>query len=77
MSGWEYAVVDVVRYQDGSGGEPRELLHVTLPGQRRQSVAHAFGAAGYLNTLGAEGWELVDVESGTFYLKRQIDTAAR
>ena len=51
----------------GATREPR----YEAPGAHRASVTHAFGSVGLLNQLGSEGWELVDVESGAFYLKRQ------
>jgi hypothetical protein len=76
MHRWEYCVVDVTTYREGSGGAPREFLEIRLPGAHRASVTHAFGSAGLLNQLGSEGWELVDVESGSFYLKRQVEKAS-
>jgi hypothetical protein len=71
MQTWEYAAVEVTIYNEGTGSGPRELLQIRLPGAHRTSVSHAYGTVGLLNQLGGEGWELVDVESGTFYLKRQ------
>lgn len=68
---WEYCAVDVTTYSAGTGGEPQELLHIRLPGAQRVSVSNAHGSVGLLNQLGSQGWELVDVESGTLYLKRQ------
>jgi hypothetical protein len=76
MHKWEYCAVDVTTYREGSGGPPREFLEIRLPGAHRASVTHAFGSVGLLNQLGSEGWELVDVESGAFYLKRQLDKAS-
>lgn len=73
MHKWEYCVVYVVaEYRDGSGGPPRELLEIKLPGTDRGSTSHPYDSNGLLNQLGSEGWELVDVESGAFYLKRQL-----
>jgi len=68
---WAYCAVDVVTYDDGTGGGPLELLHIRLPGAHKASISNAYGSVGLLNQLGGEGWELVDVEGGTFYLKRQ------
>jgi hypothetical protein len=76
MTTWEYCAVDVVLYREGS--EPdvvRELLYIRKPGASRTSITNALGSIGLLNQLGAEGWELVDVESGTFYLKRPIKSS--
>jgi len=70
MSNWEYCAVDVTIYNSGSGGGPQELLSLRLPGTHRKDVTNAHGLIGLLNALGGEGWELVDVEAGTFYLKR-------
>jgi hypothetical protein len=75
MHKWEYCAVYVAIYREGTGGPPRELLEISLPGAHRASVTHAFGSVGLLNQLGSEGWELVDVESGAFYLKRQKASA--
>ena len=73
MNKWEYCGVHVVaEYREGSGGPTRELLEIKLPGADRASASHPFGSIGLLNQLGSEGWELVDVESGTFYLKRPL-----
>ncbi len=71
MSTWEYCAVDVAMYSEGTGGEPRELLSVRLPGAHKASVANAYGLVGLLNQLGSEGWELVDADRGAFFLKRQ------
>jgi hypothetical protein len=70
MSNWEYCAVDVTTYISGSGGGPQELLSIRLPGNPRKDVTNSHGLIGLLNELGAKGWELVDVEAGTFYLKR-------
>ena len=73
MSTWEYcAVYLVATYMHGSGGEPQELLKVKYPGAPAVDASNAFGAVGLLNELGKVGWELVDVETGTFYLKRRV-----
>ena len=71
MQHWEYCAVSVTMYSEGSGGEPLELLHIRLPGAHKTSISHPYGLVGLLNQLGTEGWELVDVEAATFYLKRQ------
>jgi hypothetical protein len=71
MDKWEYCVVTVAIYREGSSLEVRELLTLALPGKHPVSVVNTHGLAGLLNQLGSEGWELVDVESGTFYLKRR------
>jgi hypothetical protein len=71
METWEYAAIGVALYREGSGGGTRELLTLTLPGAHPSSASHPFGLIGVLNQLGTEGWELVDVEAGTFYLKRR------
>ena len=71
MPQWEYCSVIVTIYNDGGGGGPQELLDVRMPGAHKSSVTHTYGSIGLLNHLGSEGWELVDVEGGTFYLKRQ------
>jgi hypothetical protein len=67
---WEYCRVDVILYREGTGGGTRELLTITRPGAHPASVADPLGSIGLLNKLGAEGWELVDVEAGAFFLKR-------
>lgn len=73
MQKWEYCAVYVTTYREGTGGPPIELLEISLPGAHRTSATHAFGSVGLLNQLGSEGWELVDVESGAFYLKRRLE----
>jgi hypothetical protein len=70
MTRWQYSVVTVELYREGTGGGTRELLSITRPGQQRTSISNPLGLVGLLNQLGADGWELVDVESGNFYLKR-------
>lgn len=70
MQKWEYCRIDVTLYRDGTGGGTRELLAITLPGAHPASITHPFGAMGLLNKLGADGWELVDVEAGALFLKR-------
>ena len=70
MHNWEYCAVSVAIYNEGTGGGPQELLSIRLPGAHSKSVTNTYGLVGLLNQLGAQGWELVDVESGTFYLKR-------
>jgi hypothetical protein len=78
MTKWEYCAVEVVLYHDGSEPDTvRELLFIRKPGAARTSITNALGSVGLLNQLGKEGWELVDVESGTFYLKRPIKSKAR
>ncbi len=69
MPKWEYCVVSVEIYREGSG-RIHELLYITRPGKARASITNPLGALGLLNKLGGEGWELVDVEAGSFYLKR-------
>ena len=71
MQKWEYCAVTVTTYSQGTGGTPLELLSIRLPGAHRTSVSNPYGSVGLLNQLGTKGWELVDVESGTFYLKRR------
>jgi len=67
---WEYCAVYVSVYQDGSGGAPREMLEIKMPDAQKTGVSNAHGSVGLLNQLGTDGWELVDVEGGTFFLKR-------
>ena len=74
MPNWEYCAVEVTTYVSGSGGGPQELLSIRLPGAHRQDVTNAYGVIGLLNELGGKGWELVDAEAATFYLKRQTKT---
>ena len=74
MHKWEHCAVSVAIYNEGTGGGPQELLSIRLPGAHSKSVTNAYGLVGLLNQLGAQGWELVDVESGTFYLKRPKHT---
>jgi hypothetical protein len=74
MQQWEYCAVSVAIYNSGSGGGPQELLSIRRPGAHPEAVANPFGLVGLLNHLGAEGWELVDVEAGIFYLKRPVAT---
>jgi hypothetical protein len=71
---WQYCIVHVTLYRDGNDPtqEPRELLSITKPGAQKTGITNALGLAGLLNELGTEGWELVDVEAGTFYLKRKV-----
>ena len=69
MNKWEYCAVSVAIYNEGTGGGPQELLSIRLPGAHSKSVTNTYGLVG-LNQLGAQGWELVDVEGATFYLKR-------
>jgi hypothetical protein len=71
MQKWEFCSVIVTIYVDGGGGGAQELLETRMPGAHKTSVTNAYGSIGLINQLGSEGWELVDVESGTFYLKRQ------
>ena len=74
MMTWEYCAIYVTLYTSGSGGGPQELLEVKMPGHQREAVQDAFGAVGLLNRLGRDGWELVDVEGGAFFLKRMLTT---
>jgi hypothetical protein len=72
MQKWEYCLVQVTQYREGSDpGHVRELLYVTMPGANKTSASHPLGSLGLLNQLGAEGWELVDVEPTGFYMKRK------
>jgi hypothetical protein len=71
MPNWEYCAIYVASYRDGSGGGTQELLETKMPGAQRTSVSNTFGSIGLLNQLGNDGWELVDVEGATFYLKRE------
>ena len=73
MPHWEYCAVKVAAlYREGSdpAGTMRELLTVRMPGANEASASHPFGLVGLLNQLGAEGWELVDAENGTWWMKR-------
>ena len=70
MTRWEHCVVDVIEYREGDGSPPLELLEITLPGVPRAGTAHPLGVVGLLNDLGDQGWELVDVESRRYFLKR-------
>jgi hypothetical protein len=72
MQQWEYCAVYVSLYASGSGGGVLELLELKLPGHQRESVQDPFGSIGLLNRLGQDGWELVDVEGGAFFLKRPV-----
>jgi hypothetical protein len=72
MQKWEYCAVYVTIYREGSGGPSGELLEISLPGAQKASVSNPYGSIGLLNQLGSEGWEVVDVESRTFYLKRPL-----
>lgn len=70
MPKWEHCAVYVALYRDGTGGGTRELLSVQMPGEPQKGVTNALGVIGLLNELGADGWELVDVENSVLYLKR-------
>ena len=71
MQAWEHCAVYVTLFSEGSSpAEPQELLQIRRPNQHKTSITHPFGVIGLLNQLGAEGWELVDVELGVYYLKR-------
>jgi len=76
MSKWEYCAVYVALYRDGTGGGTRELLSVQMPGEPQNGVTNPLGVIGLLNELGADGWELVDVENSVWYLKRRKGAAA-
>jgi len=76
MSKWEYCAVYVALYRDGTGGGTRELLSVQMPGEPQKGVTNPLGVIGLLNELGADGWELVDVENTVWYLKRRKGAAA-
>jgi hypothetical protein len=71
VDNWEYCSVHTATYRDGTG-ITREVLTITLPGEHPAGAQNAYGLVGLLNHLGAEGWELVDVEASTFYLKRPL-----
>jgi hypothetical protein len=74
MHRFEYCNVKVTLYREGSDpGPARELLTLHLPGEAPKGVNEPAGLMGLLNALGSEGWELVDVESGTYWLKRRAD----
>ena len=74
MPRYEYCKVKVSLYNEGSDSGPAtELLTLQLPGEQAASVTEPLGVTGLLNTLGADGWELVDVESGSFWLMRKAD----
>ena len=71
MHTWEHCAVYVTLYSEGSSpAEPQELLQIRWPNQHKTSISHPFGVIGLLNQLGGDGWELVDVENGVYYLKR-------
>jgi hypothetical protein len=71
MHTWEHCAVYVTLYREGSSpGEPQELLQIRWPNQHKTSISHQYGVIGLLNQLGGDGWELVDVENGVYYLKR-------
>jgi hypothetical protein len=70
MARWEHCVVHVIEYRRGDGSPPQELLEITMPGARVEGTSHPFGLVGLLNQLGEQGWELVDVEGRTHFLKR-------
>ena len=72
MKKFEYCVVNVTFYRDGTSNETLELLEVTMPGAHKASATNTFGSLGLLNALGSEGWELVDFEGGAFYMKRKV-----
>ncbi len=70
MPHWEYCLLQVIKYREGTDSTPRELYSVTRPNSQPTPIASSFGLAGVLNDLGAEGWRLVDVEAGTHYFER-------
>ncbi len=76
MPRWEHCAVYVALYREGTGGGTRELLSVQLPGEQQKGVTNPLGLIGLLNQLGADRWELVDVEASVFYLKRPMQTAS-
>jgi len=74
MHRYEYCRVNVSLYKEGSDSGPAtEFLSLQLPGGQAASVTEPLGVTGLLNRLGADGWELVDVESGSFWLMRKAD----
>jgi hypothetical protein len=74
MHRYEYCNVKVALYREGGDpGPAQELLTLQLPDVAPASVTAPFGVTGLLNKLGSEGWELVDVESGTYWLMRKAD----
>jgi hypothetical protein len=77
MARWEYCAVYVVaRYREGGDPGTQELLQIRLPGKPPASVSERYDLMGLLNRLGSGGWELVDVEDATFYLKRRMKSTA-
>ena len=56
MAKWEYCMVEVALYREGTGGGTRELLSITRPGQQPASISNRLGLVGLFNELGAEGW---------------------
>jgi hypothetical protein len=77
MPSWEYCAVRVAAtYDEGSGGGPIELLSIKLPSTKWTAKSNTYGLIGLLNELGTQGWELVDVEAQTFYLKRPATSAS-
>lgn len=73
MDRWEYAVLRVTLFREGNSNAPaRELYALTLPGAEPASVTNTFGLPGVLNSLGAEGWELVEIENSAHYFKRRV-----
>lgn len=71
MQKFEYCNVKVTLFREGGDpGPARELLTLHLPGAPPASVPLSVDLMGLLNQLGSEGWELVDFESGIYWLKR-------
>jgi hypothetical protein len=50
---------------------PESCSRCRCPGEPQKGVTNALGVIGLLNELGADGWELVDVEDSVLYLKRK------
>ena len=64
MAAWEYQVLSP---SDLAGIEQVPLSELRDPQARKQREAAALN---HLNQLGAQGWELIEIENDHYYLKR-------